>query len=172
MCANLRAIRNSALAFHKVMDSIVVAVRCDLALLPHDLAFGAGDRSDPAPIISDDIQSLGLGYPRIQGDYNPLRIPSPIEVHFVPQLLSSSPLLQAMATSAIRPLLTAYSATRAPKMATTVELLLALMCFEVAESIDVGHLKLQHLGTQDRDDNPLRISLTVHDHSILPLFSS
>ncbi|KAB2634399.1 hypothetical protein D8674_036518 [Pyrus ussuriensis x Pyrus communis] len=57
-------------------------------------------------------------------------------------------------------------------MATTVELLPALMCSEAAELIDVGHPKLQHLATQDGDGNPLQIPSTVHDHSIPPLLSS
>ncbi|KAB2635306.1 hypothetical protein D8674_025840 [Pyrus ussuriensis x Pyrus communis] len=46
------------------------------------------------------------------------------------------------------------------------------MCSEAAESIDVGHPKLQHLATQDGDGNPLRIPSTVHDHSIPPLLSA
>ena len=41
------------------------------------------------------------------------------------------------------------------------------MCSEEAESIEVGHQK-PHYG----DGNPLRISSTIHDHSILPLLSS
>ncbi|KAB2634398.1 hypothetical protein D8674_036517 [Pyrus ussuriensis x Pyrus communis] len=97
MRADLRAISDSAVAFHMAMDSIVTAVRRYLALFRHDLALGAGDGSDPAPTIFDDTQSLDLGHPGLQRDYNPPRIPSPIEVHSVPPLLSSSPLLQVMA---------------------------------------------------------------------------
>ncbi|TQD79270.1 hypothetical protein C1H46_035178 [Malus baccata] len=67
---------------------------------------------------------------------------------------------------------TAYSTARDPKMATTVELLPVLMCFEAVESIDVGHPKLQHIVTQDENGNPLRIPSTVYDHSIPPLLSS
>lgn len=112
------------------------------------------------------LKSLDLGHPGLQEDYNPPRIPSSIEVHSVPPLLPSFPLLQAMANPAIKPQSTAYFAARDPKMATTVELLPALMCSEAAESIDVGHPKLQHLATQDGNGNPLRIPSTVHNHSI------
>ncbi|RXH94623.1 hypothetical protein DVH24_024307 [Malus domestica] len=53
-------------------------VRHELSLLRRDLALAVGGVSDPAPMISDDAESIDLGHPRLQGDDNPLRIPSPI----------------------------------------------------------------------------------------------
>ena len=97
--------------------------------------------SNPAPTIFDDTELIDLSHPGLQGDDNPPRLPSPIEVHSIPPLLSSSLLLQAMATSAIRPQSTASSVAIAPTMATAVELLPIGNESVVphAEPIDVGH---------------------------------
>ncbi|KAB2633876.1 RAN GTPase-activating protein 2-like [Pyrus ussuriensis x Pyrus communis] len=59
--------------------------------------------SDPAPMISDDTESIDLSYLGLQGDDNPPRLPSLIEVHFVPPLFSSSPLLREIAALSVKP---------------------------------------------------------------------
>ncbi|KAM1126226.1 hypothetical protein ACFX2B_040935 [Malus domestica] len=117
------SMRSMRAAFREAINSALAPIRHELSLLRRDLALAAEGVSDPAPTSSDDTESIDLGHPGLQGDDNPPRIPSPIEVHSVPPLLSSSPLLQALATSAIRPQSTASSAARVPKMATVVQLL-------------------------------------------------
>ncbi|KAM2269047.1 hypothetical protein ACFX1S_047095 [Malus domestica] len=66
-------------------------------------AINDGGVSDPTPAISYDTESHDLGYPRLQGDGKQPRIPSPIKVHFVLPLFSSSPLLREIASPSIKP---------------------------------------------------------------------
>ncbi|KAB2629227.1 hypothetical protein D8674_034022 [Pyrus ussuriensis x Pyrus communis] len=60
-------------------------------------------------MCSKEAESIEVGYQKLQkfethdGDGNPLRIPSTMHDHFIPPLLSSSPLLRALATSAVKP---------------------------------------------------------------------
>ncbi|RXH94611.1 hypothetical protein DVH24_024295 [Malus domestica] len=51
----------------------------ELSLLRRDLAVAVGGVSDPAPMISDDAESIDLGHPGLQGDNSPPRNPSPME---------------------------------------------------------------------------------------------
>ncbi|TQD81920.1 hypothetical protein C1H46_032523 [Malus baccata] len=62
-------------AFHEAL----APVRHELSLLRSDLALTVGGVSDPAPMISNDTESIDLGQPGLQGDDNPPRIPSPIK---------------------------------------------------------------------------------------------
>ncbi|KAB2610977.1 hypothetical protein D8674_019009 [Pyrus ussuriensis x Pyrus communis] len=97
MCAELREIRDSAIAnIRTAMDSTVAEIRRDLAL-------GDGEDSTPAPMFSDYEESHDLSHSSFQGDNNLPKIPSTIEVNYVPPLLSLSPLLRATATSSLKP---------------------------------------------------------------------
>ncbi|KAM1443374.1 hypothetical protein ACFX2I_039660 [Malus domestica] len=75
----------------------------DWALLRRDSTLRAEGVSDPVPTISDDTQSIDLSHPGLQGDDIPPRLPSPIEVHSVPPLFSSSPLLREIAAPSVKP---------------------------------------------------------------------
>ncbi|KAM1159039.1 hypothetical protein ACFX14_032189 [Malus domestica] len=109
MRADLRAIRDSDFAFYKAVESAVAPIRRHLALLRHDLALGAGEGSGPASMSFDDVEIPDLGHqklPRLgiqDREGSPHRIPSKIQVHSIPSLLLSSPLLQAMANSLVQP---------------------------------------------------------------------
>ncbi|KAM1030738.1 hypothetical protein ACFX13_035309 [Malus domestica] len=66
-------------------------------------AISNGGVSDPTPTISNDMKSINLDHPGLQGDDNPLRLLSPIEVHSIPPLFSSSPVLREIAAPSIKP---------------------------------------------------------------------
>ncbi|RXH80699.1 hypothetical protein DVH24_004613 [Malus domestica] len=54
-------------------------------------------------MFSADGKLHDLGHPRLQGDGKQPRIPSPIKVHSVPPLFSSSPLLREIAAPSVKP---------------------------------------------------------------------
>ncbi|KAM2450919.1 hypothetical protein TB2_008339 [Malus domestica] len=103
--ASLRATLRDAIreALDSAFANFTTNFSRDWALLRRDSALRAEGVSDPVPTTSDDTQSIDLGHPGLQGDDNPPRLPSPVQVHSVPPLLSSSPLLRALATPVVKP---------------------------------------------------------------------
>ncbi|KAM0968616.1 hypothetical protein ACFX13_017244 [Malus domestica] len=103
--ASMRAALHDAIreALDSAFVNFTTNFRRDWALLRRDSALRAERVSDPVPTTSDDTQSIDLGHPGFQGYDNLSRLPSPIEVHSVPSLFSSSPLLQEIAASSVKP---------------------------------------------------------------------
>ncbi|KAM1356173.1 hypothetical protein ACFX13_031063 [Malus domestica] len=67
MRADLRPALDFTLAnIYKAMDSKLAEIRREFGLLRHDLAFGAGEGSYPAPMFSDAAASIDLGHKTLQ----------------------------------------------------------------------------------------------------------
>ncbi|KAM1368439.1 hypothetical protein PS1_001767 [Malus domestica] len=103
--ASMRAALRDAIreALDSAFANFMTNFSRDWALLRRDSALRAEGVSDPVPTTSGDTQSIDLGHTGLQGDDNPPRLPSPVQVHSVPPLLSSSPLLRALATPVVKP---------------------------------------------------------------------
>ncbi|KAM1161202.1 hypothetical protein ACFX2B_000326 [Malus domestica] len=88
--ASMRATLRDAIreALDSAFANLTTNFNRDWALLRRDSALRATGVSDPIPTISDHTQSIDLGHSGLQGDDNPPRLPSPIEVHSVPPLFS------------------------------------------------------------------------------------
>ncbi|KAM1365983.1 hypothetical protein ACFX2I_044152 [Malus domestica] len=101
----IREAMDSALtAIHKAVNLVLVEIRNDLAQLHRDLALDVAGDSDPASTCSEEAASIEVGHQKPHnGDGNPLRISSTIHDHSIPPLLSSSPMLRALANSTVKP---------------------------------------------------------------------
>ncbi|KAM1091540.1 hypothetical protein ACFX13_019305 [Malus domestica] len=98
------ALDSTLIAIHKVMTPVLADIRSDLAQLHCDLALSVEGDSDPASLCSEEAASIEVGHQKPHnGDGNPLRIPSTIHDHSIPPLLSSSPMLRALANSTVKP---------------------------------------------------------------------
>ncbi|XP_050107337.1 uncharacterized protein LOC126586526 [Malus sylvestris] len=91
-------------AIHKAVNPILAEIRSELAQLHHDLALGVEGDSDQASMCSEEAESIEVGHQKPHnGNGNPLRILSTIHTNSIPPLLSSSPMLRALANSVVKP---------------------------------------------------------------------
>ncbi|KAM1262813.1 hypothetical protein ACFX2G_028507 [Malus domestica] len=114
------SIRSMCAAFREAIDSALAPIRREIALLRRDLVLGVEGDSDPASMCSKEAESIKAGHQKLQklemhdGDGNPLRIPSTIQDHSIPQLLLSLPMLRAFASYLVNPQLKEYVAATIP----------------------------------------------------------
>ncbi|RXI00397.1 hypothetical protein DVH24_037945 [Malus domestica] len=104
MNAHVSAALNSLEAsMHVAFCEALAPIRHELSLLRYDLALLAAEMSSDDAEISDlDLQKLPrLGIQDREGSAQ--RLPLKIQVHSIPPLLSSSPLLSTMANSPVQP---------------------------------------------------------------------
>ncbi|KAM1198459.1 hypothetical protein ACFX2G_010010 [Malus domestica] len=98
------AMDSALTAIHKAVNPVLAEIRSDLAQLRRDLALGVVGDSDPSSMCSKEVESIEGGHHKSPNDdRNPLRIPSTIHDHPIQPLLSSSPMLRALANSTAKP---------------------------------------------------------------------